>query len=187
MFDIFKMLLHEFSSHQFCGNWQCQQMKDSINHLPLEHLCRVHHYSKNYSCTSQEQLQSQYYSQSQASIHDTILHRHALKDVDGVQSTIEYPVIITEHIFVISPDTKHDHHSVHQVRELVAGYLKEKKCNVEVMHKWTDGCSTQYKSPHGMGYVSKLKCRLWPQDNSQLLRNITCQRSSRWHRSKLKA
>ena len=66
--------------------------------------------------------------------------------MDGVESTIEDPVIITEHIFVISPDTKHDHHSVHRVRELVTCHLKEIKCNVEVMHKWTDGCSAQYKS-----------------------------------------
>ena len=154
MFDNFKTLLHEFSSHQFRASWQSKQMKNSIAHLPLEHVCCVHDYSENYSCTSQEQLQSQYYSQSQASIHVTILHRHSLKDVDGVESTIEDPVIITEHIFVISPDTKHDHHSVHQVRKLVAGYLKEIKYDVEVMHEWTDGCSAQYKSRHCMGDVS---------------------------------
>ena len=61
---------------------------------------------------------------------------------------------VTGHIFVISQDTKHDHHSVHQVRELVAGYLKEMKYDVEVMHEWTDGCSVQYKSQHCMGDVS---------------------------------
>ena len=154
MFDNFKTLLHEFSSHQFRASWQSKQMKDLIAHLPLEHVCCVHDYSENYSCTSQEQLQSQYYSHSQASIHVTILHRHALKDADGVESSIEDPVIITEHIFVISPDTKHDHHSVHQVRELVAGYLKEIKCDVEVMHEWTHGWSAQYKSRHCMGDVS---------------------------------
>ena len=148
MFESLKTLLHEFLSHQFRASWQSKQMKDSIDHLPLEHVCCIHDYSENYSCTSQDQLQSQYFSQSQASIHVTILHRHALKDVhvDGIESTIEEPEIITEHIFVISPDTKHDHHSVHQVRELVAGYLKEIKYDVEVMHKWTDGCSAQYKS-----------------------------------------
>ena len=104
-------------------------------------MLQQHNYSENYSCTSQDQLQSQYFSQSQASIHVTILHRHALKDVDGVESTIEDPIIIPEHIFVISPDTKH-------VRELVAGYLKEIKYDVEVMHEWTGGCSAQYNSQH---------------------------------------
>ena len=93
-------------------------------------------------------------SQSQASIHVTILHRHALKDVDRVENTREDPNIIPEHIFVISPDTKHDHHSVHQVRQLEAGYLKEIKYDVEVIHEWTDGCSVQYKSQHCIGDVS---------------------------------
>lgn len=154
MFNNFKKLLHEFSSHQFRASWQSKQMKDYIDHLPLEHACCINDYSKNYSCISQDQLQSQYFSQSQASVHVTILHRHALKDVDGVESTIEDPIIIPKHIFVISPDTKHDHHSVHQVRELVAGYLKEIKYDVEVMHEWTDGCSAQYESRHCMGDVS---------------------------------
>ena len=85
-------------------------MKDCIDHLPHEHACCIHSYSENYSSTSQDQLQSQYFSQSQASVHITILHRHDLKDVGGVESTIEDPIIIPEHIFVISPDTKHDNH-----------------------------------------------------------------------------
>ena len=84
MFDNFKMLLHEFSSHQFGASWQSKQMKNSIAHLPQEHICCVHDYSENYSCTSQEQLQSQYYSQFQASIHVTILNRHSLKKMRTV-------------------------------------------------------------------------------------------------------
>ena len=96
-------------------------------------------------------MQSQYYSQTQASIHVTVLHRHAIKDLDGVDSTLEEPVIVTEHIFVISPDTKHDHDSVHQVRKLVADYLEDIKYDVEVMHECTDGCSAQQKSRHCMG------------------------------------
>ena len=60
-----------------------------------------------------------------ASIHVTILHRHALMNVDGIESTDENPFVITEHLFVISPDCKHDHHSVHSARKLMDGYLKE--------------------------------------------------------------
>ena len=71
----------------------------------------------------QNQLQSLYFSQTQVSIHVTVLHRHALRDKDGGES--EKPVIITEHLFVISKDCKHDHHSVHRARELMDGYLKE--------------------------------------------------------------
>ncbi len=46
-------------------------------------------------------------------------------NVDGIESTDENPFVITEHLFVISPDCKHDHHSVHSARKLMDGYLKE--------------------------------------------------------------
>ena len=67
----------------------------------------------------------------------TVLHKQAIKDVDGVDSTLEEQVIITEHIFGIFPDTKHDHHSVHQVRKLVEEYQEAIKYDVEVMHEWS--------------------------------------------------
>lgn len=102
----------------------------------------------------QDQLQLPYFSQTQASIHITILHRHAMLSVDGEDSTEDDPIVVTEHLFVISPDCKHNHHSVHEVGSLVAGYLNEINCPVTVMHKFTDGCSAQYKSRHCMGDVS---------------------------------
>ena len=67
----------------------------------------------------------------------TVLHRHAIEDVDGVDSTLEEQVIITEHIFVIFPHTKHDCYSVHQVRKLVEEYQEAIKYDVEVMHEWS--------------------------------------------------
>ena len=55
---------------------------------------------------------------------------------------------------MISPDLRHDHHSVQGCRNIVVNYLKEIGYKVELMHKWTDGCSVQYKSRHCMGDVS---------------------------------
>jgi len=77
-----------------------------------------------------------------------------MADVDGEDSTPDSPKIVTEHLFVISPDLKHDHHSVHHCRTLVAKYLTEIRYPVKMMHEWTDGCSTQYKSRHCMGDTS---------------------------------
>ena len=91
---------------------------------------------------------------TQTSIHVTILHRHALNDTDGIESSPDAPLLVTEHIFVISPDCKHDHHSVHQCRGLMADHLKSiKKYNATVIHQFTDSCSAQYKSFHCMGDV----------------------------------
>lgn len=118
-------------------------MKNLSENLPLCHVCAVHDYSENYSCRYQDQIQSMYFLQTQASLHVTILQHHAL--LAG---------IVTEHFFVISPDCKHDHHSVHLCRTLIINYLEEIDCPVKVMHEWTDGCSAQYKNRHCMGDIS---------------------------------
>lgn len=154
MFDHLKSLLGSFPAHQFHANWQHKQLKHLLENLPKDHVCCVHDYSENYSCQLQDQLQSMYYYQTQASIHATILHRHALLSVDGEESTEDGPVVVTEHLFVISLDCKHNHHSVHEVRSLVAEYPKKINLPVTVMHKFTDGCSAQYKGRHCMGDVS---------------------------------
>ena len=154
LFSKLKLLLVSFPSHQFRSIWQHDQMKKLAENLPLGHVCCVHDYSENYTCRFQDQIQSMYFSQTQASLHVTILHRHALLAVDNEESTEEEPKIVTEHIFVISSDCKHDHHSVQGCRALVANYLKEIDYKVKVMHEWTDGCSAQYKSRHCMGDIS---------------------------------
>lgn len=99
-------------------------------------------------------MQSLFYGQTQASNHVTVLHRHSLAEVDGEDSTPAEPKIVTEHFFVISPDLKHDHLSVHHCSQLVAKYLNEIWYPVTMMHEWTDRCSAQYKSRHCMGDVS---------------------------------
>ena len=154
LFNYFLFLLKFFPAHQFRAGWQHQQMQDLKMHLPLNEVICVHDYSENYTCQDQDQSQSSYYGQTQVSIHVTILHRHAISRVDGTQSTLSDPHIVTEHLFAISDDLQHDHQSVHNCRKLVANYLKSIGCQVDVMHEWTDGCSAQYKSRHCMGDVS---------------------------------
>ena len=157
MFVYLKKLVETYPSHQFRANWQNQQLRDLVENLPVGHAVAVHDYSENYSCTMQDQIQSLYFSQVQASIHITILHHHALLNVDGIQSTDENSHVITEHIFVISPDSKHDHHSVHSARKLMNGYLDEiggkmsiilvNNCNIMVMHgyAWSRTVETHRK------------------------------------------
>ena len=123
-------------------------MCELVKNLPVDHAVAVHDYSENYSCTMQNQIQSLYFSQVQASIHVTILHRHALIDVDGIESTEQSLQLTTEHLFVISPDCKHDHHSVHSARKLMDGYLKEIgmimiyiELKTFFLYNWSNECS----------------------------------------------
>ena len=84
----------------------------------------------------------------------TILHPHSLAETDGEDSSADNPNVVTEHLFVIPPDLKHDHHSVHHCCSLVAQYLTEIKYPVAFMYEWMDRYSAQYKRRHRMGDVS---------------------------------
>ena len=110
MFNCFKELLESFPSHRFWTTWQNDQMKNLVANLLLRHVSAVHDYSENYICQLQDQLQTSYFLQAQASIHVTVLYRHALKQTQSEECTEESPVVITEHTFVVSPGYKHNNH-----------------------------------------------------------------------------
>ncbi|CAG2205789.1 unnamed protein product [Mytilus edulis] len=129
-------------------------MKSLVENLPIGHCVTVHDFSESYKCNEQNEIQSSYFQKLQVSLHVTILHRHSVLEYDGKDSTAEEPNIVTEQFFVISPDQKHDHHYTHCVQNLVSEYLKSINCEISVMHEFTDGCSSQYKSRHCMGDVS---------------------------------
>ena len=69
MFLHFKNLLQRYPSHQFQANWQNQQLRELVENLPLGHVIAVHDYSENYMCSMQDQIQSLYFSQVQASMY----------------------------------------------------------------------------------------------------------------------
>lgn len=94
IFLYFQSLLKSFPSHQKRAKWQHEQMKAIITNLPPNHVCCVHDYSENHTCGHQDQIQSCYYGQTQASIHITVLHRHAVSEIDGDDSQ----GIVTEHL-----------------------------------------------------------------------------------------
>jgi hypothetical protein len=84
----------------------------------------VHDFSENYKCKELAELQSDYFQKLEASIHVTLIYKHALLELDGVESTNENPKVITEQCFVISDDDKHDQHFTHFVQKQVSEYLK---------------------------------------------------------------
>ncbi|CAG2227088.1 unnamed protein product [Mytilus edulis] len=157
MFQYLEKLLETFPAHQFRAYWQSKQMKSLVENLPIGHCVTVHDFSENYKCTEQNEIQSSYFQKLEVSLHVTILHRHSVLEYDGKDSTAEEPNIVTEQFFVISPDQKHDHHYTHCVQNLVSEYLKSINCEISVMHEFTDGCSSQYKSRHCKAEVLRLQ------------------------------
>ncbi|CAC5407804.1 unnamed protein product [Mytilus coruscus] len=123
--------------------------------LPEKQCVCVHDFSENYRCSELTEIQSAYFQKTEVSVHVTILHRHALLEYDCVDSSEDFPEIITKQFFVLSPDLVHDQYFVHQVRNYIVEYLQSIPYSVETMHEFTDGCAAQYKSRHCFGDISQ--------------------------------
>ena len=151
-FQYFIKLLEDYPYHQFMAIWQRKQLNHLLENLTLGHAVCIHDYSESYSCRGQNVIQSQYFDVNKASLHISVLFRHASMASDEKESTTKEPIVIKEHIFVISDDPVQDNDSVHHAQLLVCRYLKDDlKLNITKLHEFTDGCAAQYKSRHCIG------------------------------------
>jgi hypothetical protein len=154
MFDYFKTRLETCPAHQHRANWQRTQMKSLIQNLPPKHCICIHDYSENYRCVENNEMQSNYFQHTECSLHVTMIHRHAILEYDGFDSTDDFPEIITEYFFVISPDLQHDHNFTKCAQQQIKQYLDSISYDVDVMHEFTDGCSSECESRHCLGDLS---------------------------------
>ena len=117
--------------------------------------CMKFRKSKNQTTSVEKnEIQSNYFQRTECILHVTIIHKHAILEYDGLDSTDDFPEIIAEHFFVISPDLQHDHNFTKCVQQQIKQYLDSISYDVNVMHEFTDGCSSQYKSRHCLGDLS---------------------------------
>ena len=70
-------LLKDYTYHSFMAKWQKDKFDSLVANLPLNHVFCIHDFSENYTCCSQDEIQSQYFDPNKVSIHVTILDRHA--------------------------------------------------------------------------------------------------------------
>ncbi|CAC5415632.1 unnamed protein product [Mytilus coruscus] len=80
--------------------------------------------------------------------------RLAILELDGLDSTVNSPVIVSEQFIVISPDFQHDIYFTLHCQKSIFDFLKSVSADITVMHEFTDGCSSQYKSRNCIGDVS---------------------------------
>ncbi|CAG2189365.1 unnamed protein product [Mytilus edulis] len=154
MFSYFIRILRTFPYQQFSASWQSDQLRSLLDNLPLNHCVTVNDYSESYRCFDKTEIQTGYFQKIEVSLHVTLLYRHAILEVDGIESSVDNPVIIKEEFFVISEDDKRDQYFTHYVQKSVSEYLHEISYNPKVMHEFNDGCATQYKSRHCFGLLA---------------------------------
>ena len=124
------------------------------NGYPTLHIAIIPNAPLDAVCVEKNEIQSNYFQRTECSLHVTIIHRHAILEYDGLDSTDDFPEIITEHFFVISPYLQHDHNFTKCAQQQIKQYLDSISYDVDVMHEFTDGCSSQYKSRHCLGNLS---------------------------------
>ena len=133
MFKYFKSLLQGFPAHHIWAHWQHQQSQELMGKPPLFYARYIQNTSRITAVGIKKKCShciSHRTKFSSVSLYFTDMH--ALQKM-GTESTEDEPIITTEHLFVISPDEKHDHHSVHSCHQLLAKHLK--KCgNIAARH-----------------------------------------------------
>jgi hypothetical protein len=62
----------------------------------------------------------------------------------------------------MAPDLQHDHNFTKCAQQQIKQYLDSISYDVDVMHEFTDGCSSQYKSRHCLGNLHCYKMKTDP-------------------------
>lgn len=52
---------------------QVQQLRNLVQNLPQNHCVTIHAFSENYRCSERNEIQSNYFPETEVSIHVTIL------------------------------------------------------------------------------------------------------------------
>ena len=76
LFQYFK-LLDAYPHQQFMAVWHKKQLDDLLENLPTGNVVCNHDYSESCACRGQNEVQSQYLDVNKASLHITVMFRHA--------------------------------------------------------------------------------------------------------------
>jgi len=83
----FRQLLKDYPYHSFKGKWQKEQFENLLDNLYPDNSICVHDFSENYTCSSKDEIQSEYFDPHKMSIHVSIVYRHASLQIDRKEST----------------------------------------------------------------------------------------------------
>jgi hypothetical protein len=111
--------LKTFAMHCFMKHHQNNQHKLMQKKLKFGHVMTTMDFSENYTCSHPDMVASEYYVMQQATVHVCLVNRHAEMHFDGVESTVENPIIVEDQFFVISEDNQHDVAFVSKFRDML--------------------------------------------------------------------
>ena len=131
--------------HMFNKDWQQKQYKELKNKLEPGSVISIMDFSENYKCSFQREVQIAYYSQDSATLHP----------IGNYYNCTTCNKLIQESCIMISNDLIHDYHLVHSFQKTNTNHLKHtRNININTMYRFSDGCSSQYKSKGPISDIS---------------------------------
>lgn len=125
------------SKHLFEANWQITQFGYLTKNIPLNTVAMAIDFAENYSCTSQNEVQSAHWSKESVTIHPAIVYYRCPDCQDFVEECCD----------IVSEDLTHDAHAVNVFLHRIFAHLKDVRgLTINKAYIMSDGCASQYKS-----------------------------------------
>jgi hypothetical protein len=143
--DFLMAELEPYALHDFRMRWQWHQLQAVTKNLPDNHALMIMDYSENISLQFLEETIASHAKAFTLSLFPVALYYHAAED-NG---------IVLESINLISDDLQHDSHAVRKFTDVIMNHLKQhSKTEIQVVHRFSDGCASQFRSRHTMTDMS---------------------------------
>lgn len=133
--ESFQAQLKEFESHVFRVRRQYQEIESLKDKLPKHHFIVQMDFAENYSCKSNEEIQSAYWNMTSVTLHPIVVY------FMNTDMKLEHQSFV-----VVSDELSHSAITVHGILEKMIPKLKEIDEDVEMIHYWTDGPTSQYRN-----------------------------------------
>ena len=132
--------INNMSQHLFFKTWQQRQFSSlTSSKLPEGWCVMVLDFAENYTAKAQDEIQAAHWTQEQVTVHPIICYYNCNNPTCQNLKPIMHSVVF------LSDDLTHDHHAVHTFSSKAINIVKETQPITKII-RFSDGCSTQYKS-----------------------------------------
>ncbi|KAK3263805.1 hypothetical protein CYMTET_27419 [Cymbomonas tetramitiformis] len=139
--------LKPYAYHCFMAQHSMNMFNKCKENLPLGQCLLLFDFSENHALNIPRAIQSLHWIVKQASLLCCVLWRHAVKEVDGVESTEENPIIVKDYLYFMGDSMPHSHRSIQHMRKLIVKeYFQKRGIPLpKFIHEWADGSAAHNK------------------------------------------
>lgn len=134
----------EFGSHVSRMKTQYEQIRVLKEKLPPHHVVVHMDFSENYCCKTMEEVQSAYWNQQAVTLHPIVIYTRPAEDVP-----VQHKSFV-----VVSDDLNHNATAVITYVKALLKEIKAVDPDVECLHYWTDGPTSQYRNKTIFNFVA---------------------------------